>query len=205
MTVFWWNDLWLNEGFAVHIQYKGVKSYETGWDMESKFLTSTLHPVLELDATEGSHPIVVNVDTPDQINAVFDKIAYNKGSSVIRMMENFMGEDDFRQGITNFLRKFSFKNAVTEDLLKELTAVSRGGLNITHIMNTWTRQKGYPVITVKKTNVVGEYVITQSKFGTNSSEMSPYNYKWEIPISYKTSRDSVNHTWLHLEDESITM
>ena len=110
--------------------------------MESKFLTDDLHPVLELDATEGSHPIVVHVDSPDEINAVFDKIAYSKGSSIIRMMENFMGEDDFRQGISNFLKKFSFKNAVTKDLLEELTAVSSKGLDITHIMNTWTVQKG---------------------------------------------------------------
>ena len=110
--------------------------------MDSKFLTLDLHPVLELDATDASHPIVVNVDTPDEINAVFDKIAYSKGSSVIRMMEDFMGEDDFRRGISNFLKKFSFQNAVTEDLLKELTAVSSEGLNMTHIMNTWTQQKG---------------------------------------------------------------
>merc|ERR1711962_360541 len=203
MTVFWWNDLWLNEGFATYIEYKGVQSYETGWDMDSKFLTLDLHPVLELDATDASHPIVVNVDTPDEINAVFDKIAYSKGSSVIRMMEDFMGEDDFHRGISNFLKKFSFQNAVTEDLLKELTAVSSEGLNMTNIMNTWTRQKGYPVISVEKTNVDGEYILTQSKFGTNSTDPSPYDYKWEVPISYKTSRDSVKRTWLHLKDDRI--
>ena len=113
--------------------------------MESKFLTGDLHPVLELDATEASHAIVVDVDTPDQINAVFDMIAYNKGASVIRMMEDFMGHEDFRQGISNFLRKYSYENAITDDLLKELSAVSSEGLDVTQIMNTWTRQKGYPV------------------------------------------------------------
>ena len=133
----------LNEGFATYIEYKGVQSYESGWDMESKFLTADLHPVLELDATESSHPIVVDVSTPDEINAVFDTIAYSKGASVIRMMEDFMGGDDFRRGISNFLKKFSFQNAVTEDLLKELSDVSTEGLNVTHIMNTWTRQKGF--------------------------------------------------------------
>ena len=133
----------MNEGFATYIEYKGVQSYESGWDMESKFLTGDLHPVLELDATESSHPIVVDVSTPDEINAVFDQIAYSKGASVIRMMEDFMGGDDFRRGISNFLKKFSFQNAVTEDLLKELSDVSTEGLNVTHIMNTWTRQKGF--------------------------------------------------------------
>ena len=76
--------------------------------MDSQFLTGDLHPVLELDATEASHPIVVDVSTPDEINAVFDSIAYSKGASVIRMMEDFMGEDDFRRGISNFLKKYSF-------------------------------------------------------------------------------------------------
>ena len=69
---------------------------------------------MELDATKSSHSIVVDVDTPDQINAVFDTIAYSKGASVIRMMENFLGENDFRKGLTNFLTKFSFKTAVTQ-------------------------------------------------------------------------------------------
>ena len=67
-----------------------------------------------MDATNSSHSIVVDVDTPDQINAVFDTIAYSKGASVIRMMENFLGENDFRKGLTNFLTKFSFKTAVTQ-------------------------------------------------------------------------------------------
>ena len=131
----------LNEGFATYIEYKGVKSYETDWDMDSQFLTGDLHPVLELDATEASHPIVVDVSTPDEITSVFDTIAYSKGASIIRMMEDFMGPEDFRRGISSFLRKFSFQNAVTEDLLQELSASSEEGLNMTKIMDTWTRQK----------------------------------------------------------------
>lgn len=131
MTVKWWNDLWLNEGFASYIQYKGVKSFETDWDVDSLFLTGDLYRVFDLDATLSSHPIVVDVDTPDQINAVFDTIAYSKGASVIRMMENFMGDKDFQLGIHNFLVKYQFQNAITQDLFDELTAVSSEGLEIT--------------------------------------------------------------------------
>ena len=126
----------LNEGFANYLQYKGVKSYETSWDTDSYFLTGDLHGVLDLDATLSSHSIVVNVDTPDQINAVFDTISYSKGASVIRMMENFMGSTDFQLGIHNFLVKYSYKTAITQDLFDELAAVSSENLDITKVAST---------------------------------------------------------------------
>ncbi len=121
----------LNEGFATYLSYLGVKQVEPTWDTESMFLTGDLHGVLDLDATIGSRSIVFDVDTPDQINAVFDTISYSKGSSVIRMMENFMGTEDFRAGISDFLKKFEYKNAVTQDLFDSLTAASTANLDIT--------------------------------------------------------------------------
>ena len=121
--------------------------------MESQFLTSDLHRVMNLDATINSHPIVQAVDHPDQITEIFDAISYSKGASVIRMLEDFMGAEKFRIGVKRFLKKYSYKNAVTADLWRELTKVSgqfgiKGQLNITSIMDTWTRQMGYPVLTV---------------------------------------------------------
>lgn len=123
----------LNEGFAVYLSYLGVKVAHPDWDTESMFLTGDLHGVLDLDATISTHSIVVDVDTPDQINSVFDTIAYSKGSSVIRMMEYFMGTDDFKAGITDFLQRFEYKNAVTQDLFDSLTAASSTGLDITKV------------------------------------------------------------------------
>ena len=120
----------LNEGFATYLEYKGMGCFERDWDTATMFLSGDLHRVLELDATIGSHPIVVDVDTPEQITSVFDAISYSKGGSVIRMMEGFMGEDDFRRGITAFLKRFEFKNAVTEDLLEELTKASQDKVNV---------------------------------------------------------------------------
>ena len=124
VTLEWWNDLWLNEGFAVYLSYLGVKRVEPDWDTESMFLTGDLHGVMDLDATVSSRAIVMDVDTPDQINAVFDTISYSKGSSVIRMMENFMGTKSFKAGITKFLKDFTYKNAVTQDLFDALEAGS---------------------------------------------------------------------------------
>ena len=203
--------------------------------MEAKFLSGDLHPVLQLDATVASHPIVVDVDTPDQINAVFDMIAYNKGNkkctkissnghifetfcvfffnltgaSVIRMMEDFMGPADFRSGLTAFLLKYSYKTAITEDLLRELSAASTQNLNMSQIMGTWTRQKGFPVIVIGKSD--GGYTLRQERFLTSNSSSedvtSPYDYKWEVPVSYLTSENPqvVQRNWLHLDDTSLFM
>ena len=79
VTLSWWDDLWLNEGFASYMEYKGVANYHKDWDMESQFLTSDLYRVMDLDATINSHPIVQAVDHPDQITEIFDTISYSKG------------------------------------------------------------------------------------------------------------------------------
>ena len=222
MTVFWWNDLWLNEGFASYIEYKGMKAYEKDWDTDCLFLTSDLHRVLALDSTLASHPIVVGVDTPDQINSVFDTISYSKGASVIRMLETFMGPEDFRKGIHNFLVKYAYKNAVTQDLFDELHKVSSQSLDITKIMNTWTKQKGYPILTLteekKGDNSSSEegmhnsYCVTQQRFLSDpeaykhADEASPYDYKWEVPITYMASTDDqVHQVWLHSEMNFIKL
>ena len=217
MTVFWWNDLWLNEGFASYIEYKGMKAYETDWDTEGLFLTSDLHRVLTLDSTLSSHPIVVDVDTPDQINAVFDTISYSKGASVIRMLESFMGSEEFRKGIHNFLVKYAYKNAVTQDLFDELTRVSSEKLDITNIMNTWTRQKGYPILTLSKeknsstsSSCSSCYRVTQQRFLSDPEaynvcdDISPYEYKWEVPVTYTSPKNSgIHQVWLHQDQPFI--
>jgi glutamyl aminopeptidase len=222
MTVFWWNDLWLNEGFASYIEYKGMKAYEKDWDTDCLFLTSDLHRVLALDSTLASHPIVVGVDTPDQINSVFDTISYSKGASVIRMLETFMGPEDFRKGIHNFLVKYAYKNAVTQDLFDELHKVSSQSLDITKIMNTWTKQKGYPILTLtedkkgdsssSEEGMHNSYSVTQQRFLSDPEaykhvdEASPYDYKWEVPITYMASTDNqVHQVWLHSEMNFIKL
>lgn len=94
--------------------------------MLEQFLIEDLHPVLSLDATLASHPIVQTVETPDQITEVFDTITYNKGASVIRMMEDFVGETNFQQSVTNYLNNHAFGNAVTDDLLSEIDKLNLG-------------------------------------------------------------------------------
>ncbi len=210
VTLSWWDDLWLNEGFASYMENKGVANYHQDWDMESQFLTADLHYVMDLDATINSHPIVQAVDHPDQITEIFDAISYSKGASVLRMLEDFMSPEEFRIGIKRFLEKYKYGNAVTADLWQELAQVSSQQLNISRIMDTWTRQMGYPVLTVERVKPT-EWRLMQSRYLLDGSaldspnDISPFGYKWEVPITWITSGDpnARNQKWLSAKDPFV--
>ena len=106
VTLSWWDDLWLNEGFASYMEYKGVANYHTDWNMESQFLTSDLHRVMDLDATVNSHPIVQPVENPDQITEIFDTITYSKGASVLRYHAFVVFGQYFNILLKNFIKEF---------------------------------------------------------------------------------------------------
>ncbi|CAK1540454.1 unnamed protein product [Leptosia nina] len=194
VTMKWWDEVWLNEGFASYMQVKALNAIEPSWTMLDQFLTRTLHSVLVTDAKLSSHPIVQTVETPDQITAIFDSISYNKGASVLRMLEGFIGEENFRQGVSDYLKKYEFGNTVTQDLLSSLEPyfVKRNsGLNLNYIMDTWTRQMGYPLITVKEEEN-NKLVLTQSRFlldpNAEYEDDSDFHYRWFVPITYTTSK-----------------
>ncbi|GJQ82073.1 hypothetical protein Trydic_g6945 [Trypoxylus dichotomus] len=209
VTMEWWNDIWLNEGFASYIEYRGVDYAEPDWQMMDQFLIDTLHSVLILDATLGSHPIVQTVLTPDEITAIFDSISYNKGASVLRMLEDAIGEEYFRNGVTKYLRDHIYENAVTQDLWDALQATIEEEIDITEFMNTWTMQMGYPVIDVVSD---GEetYVLRQRRYLTNPDAQdntdTPYNYRWTIPITYITSESNIpQYIWFNHTDSEVTI
>ena len=196
----------LNEGFASYMEYKGVANYHADWEMEAQFLTSDLHNVMNLDATVNSHPIVQEVLHPNQITELFDRISYAKGASVLRMLENFMGPEEFRMGIHNFLEKYKYKNAVTRDLWESLEGVTSKSLPIGRIMDTWTRQMGYPVLNVKKMSD-NRYKITQERFlkdkNARDTSVSPFSYKWDVPITWITSdNNSTELKWLNMDESA---
>lgn len=166
-----------------------------------------MHSVLELDATLNSHPIVVAVETPDQITEIFDGISYNKGASIIRMVEDFVGTENFRNGVTDYLNEMKYSSANSDDLLRNLKKYT--DLDVSTIVNTWIRQKGLPLVTVvKKENTI---VLTQKRFLTDpeneekETTASEYNYKWSIPITYFSNINStVSRAWFdHSMDQLV--
>ncbi|XP_023019107.2 aminopeptidase A isoform X1 [Leptinotarsa decemlineata] len=209
VTMDWWNDLWLNEGFASYIEYKGVNAAEPTWGMLDQFLVGDLHTVLNLDATLSSHPIVQTVLTPDQISEIFDTISYNKGASILRMLESTVGEANFQEGVKNYLNKFAYSNAVTKDFLTEIQNVVGNKLNVAELMDTFTVQMGYPILTA---TVSGDnYTFTQKRFlkdpkaEYNESETT-YKYKWTVPVTYVTDLGkSTELSLLKHSDEELTI
>ncbi|KAG5887715.1 hypothetical protein JTB14_020018 [Gonioctena quinquepunctata] len=189
VTMNWWNDLWLNEGFASYIEYKGVEAAEPTWGMMDQFLIEDLHRVLTLDATLSSHPIVKKVLTPDEITEIFDTISYSKGASILRMLETTVGEANFQEGVKNYLNKYAYSNAVTKDLLTEIQTVVGDKLNIAEFMETFTVQMGYPILTATVSG--DQYTFTQKRFlkdpnAAFKESESKYEYKWTVPVTYVT-------------------
>ena len=151
--------------------------------------------------------IQINDKFLPQITEIFDAISYNKGASVLRMLENFMGAPEFRQGIHNFLKRFIYKNAVTSDLWRELEEVSTKRLPISKIMDTWTRQMGYPVLNVDQISGT-RYRVTQQRYLIDQEAVdkvdSPYDYKWDVPVSWISSGESsTTLKWLGREESML--
>ena len=166
-----------------------MANYHPDWQIEAQFLTLDLHRVMDLDSTVNSHPIVQEVNHPDQITEIFDTISYSKGASVLRMLEEFLGQEQFRQGVSLFLARFQYSNAVTADLWVAMEEVSEGSLDIPGIMDTWTCQMGYPVLQVTRIGP-SSYRVEQERYlrgGSLEGEgtASPYGYRWFYPLSGK--------------------
>ncbi|KAH8358636.1 hypothetical protein KR093_001495, partial [Drosophila rubida] len=187
VTMKWWDNLWLNEGFASFMQYKGVHAVHPGWGMLDQFGILAMHKVLIFDAKLSSHPIVEKVESPDQIAALFDVISYEKAGSILRMLENLVGSKKFEEAVTNYLTKFKYNNTVTDDFLTEVAALV-SDYDVKQLMRTWTEQMGYPVLNVSRSSA--GFTITQQRFLSNKdsysevAEPSEFNYKWSVPITY---------------------
>ncbi|GAB0087436.1 Aminopeptidase [Sergentomyia squamirostris] len=197
VTMKFWNDLWLNEGFASYIEYKGCDHLFPSWGMMDQFLIEDIHYVFRIDASLATHPIVQTVENPDQITEMFDAISYNKGAAIIRMLEDIIGSENFRKSITKYLNAHKYGNADTNDLLTQIEKLNLD-YDIKFVMDTWTRQGGFPVVTVEKVDEK-TYKLTQKRFFSNpendvsTAPSSEYNYRWYIPITYYTNTDATVH------------
>uniref|UniRef100_A0A8B9BQV1 Aminopeptidase n=1 Tax=Anser brachyrhynchus TaxID=132585 RepID=A0A8B9BQV1_9AVES len=198
VTLRWWNDLWLNEGFASYVEYLGADSAEPTWNIKDLMVLNEVYTVMATDALTTSHPLSFREDeinTPAQISEVFDTIAYSKGASVLRMLSDFLTEDVFKEGLQSYLHTYSYGNTVYTDLwehLQQLLCPRQGNT----IMDRWTLQMGFPVVTVN--TLSGS--IQQSHFlldPTSKVERpSEFNYTWIVPITWMTSTTSGSRYWL---------
>ncbi len=198
VTMKWWNDLWLNEGFASWIEYKATNHIFPEFDIWTQYLTDEKIPALYLDSLESSHPIEVPVFNPGQINEIFDAISYNKGSCVIRMLEQYLGEEVFRNGLKYYLNKFKYANATTDDLWISLQKISKKPVK--EFMHLWTKQTGYPIISMNKNK------LSQEKFSYLNKKNKTL---WHINLSAfennKINNYGVNKTEFNLKNANVLL
>lgn len=221
VTMEWWNDIWLNEGFARYMEFISVAGTYPEFKVE-EYLLHTCFAAVGHDSLNSSRPISSAAENPTQIKEMFDTVSYDKGACVLHMLRHFLTDEVFQSGIVRYLRKYSYKNAKNQDLWDSLSntcseedftsgkhcysseqafknAYLFAGehIDLTAMMNTWTLQKGIPLVTVSKN---GPYlVLRQDRFLKTVLPSDPdwpslqHGYLWHIPLTYKTDASDVIH------------
>ncbi|MDD5322192.1 MAG: M1 family metallopeptidase [Methylococcales bacterium] len=194
VTMAWWDDLWLNEGFASWMAYKVSDHFHPEWKVWMDAQNATSYAML-LDARAGTHPIIQPINDVLQANQAFDSITYQKGSAVIRMLETYIGEKSFRAGVRNYIRTHAYGNAVTDDLWHDLDHFS--STKIIEIAHDFTKQAGIPLVDVSATE--HGWRLTQARFANDDS--TPADRSWHVPVNAHvlaadiTGSDNLNKQW----------
>jgi tricorn protease interacting factor F2/3 len=195
VTMKWWDNLWLNESFATFMEYKVDSRLHPDWDPLSSFLRTSTFRSQNLDALTTTHPIEVEVRTPEECAQVFDGISYGKGASVLRMIETYIGDEPFRKGVSAYLRKHGYSNATGKDLWRSLGRASRQP--VSKIMGAWVRKPGFPLVRLSRSG--DEIKLTQSRFQLDGREPADV---WPIPLTMELNGKRKN---VLFDKKSMTM
>ena len=204
VTMDFWDGLWLNEGFATWMSWYSCNKFFPEWKVWESYVTDDLQSALQLDGLRSSHPIEVPVKSAEEVNQIFDAISYSKGSCVIRMISQILGEETFLKGIRLYLKRHAYGNTQTGDLWSALTEAS--GVDVSRIANIWTKKIGYPVLKVEEGDE--KIVVHQNRFLTTGDvKPSEDETLYWIPLGFKTLGSSgtpeVAHSALTKRSESF--
>ena len=188
VTMAWWDNLWLNEGFASWMGTKCTAYFNPQWEVwlrresprdPTRRVGIAKEAAMEGDARSTTHPIQQLIATEAEANSAFDDITYKKGQSFLRMLESFLGEDVFRDGIRRYIAAHEYSNSTTADLWSALSEASKKPVG--EIAAGWTQQPGFPIIKVKR-EADGKVRLTQERFTVNFKNAPPL--EWKIPLTY---------------------
>ncbi|KAH8593339.1 peptidase family M1-domain-containing protein [Bisporella sp. PMI_857] len=201
VTMDWWDELWLNEGFATWVGWLATDKIHPEWNVWAQFVSEGMQTALNLDALRSSHPIEVPVKDALDVDQIFDAISYLKGSSVIRMLAAHLGRDTFLKGVSSYLKSHSFGNATTNDLWAALSVAS--GQDVNALMDPWIRKIGFPVVTVAEEP--GQIGVRQARYlSTGDSKSADDETKWWIPLGLQgKSGASVANIALEKKEDTV--
>ncbi|QUC65233.1 M1 family metallopeptidase [Nitrosopumilus sp. K4] len=178
VTMKWWNDLWLNESFATFMATKFVDKFYPEWDLWNQFVEDAMNVAMGLDSLKTTHPIDVKVNSPAEIREIFDAISYDKGGCVLRMLEHYVGEPNFRKGLRQYLTKFKYKNAKGQDLWNEIGTASK--MPVSSMVNSWLKQPGFPLVEIDQN---GNSLSLKQKRYLLEPDKKHAKGLWMIPLS----------------------
>ena len=184
VTMAWWDDLWLNEGFASWMATKVTDKLQPSWEM---LLTRVggRERAMALDALATTHPVVQKIHTVDEVNQAFDDITYEKGEAVITMLEGYAGEDVWRSGIRSYMKRHAYGNTVTDDLWQAVEGAGAKGL--VGIAHDFTSQPGIPLVKVESAQCKGGstlLALSQGEFSRDQKDKVPL--RWHVPVMAQT-------------------
>ncbi len=177
VTMGWWDDIWLNESFAALMETKITAELEPGFDPWCDFFVRTAGKAMAVDgdSLRSTHPVRAHVQSPEELSQIFDEISYGKGSTVLAMLDRYLGEAAFRAGVTEYLKRFSYRNASTADLFASLERAS--GEPVGALAGPWIDRAGIPMIRAQST--AGGVRLRQSRFTFHGEVDEP---PWPIPL-----------------------
>ncbi|WP_347302323.1 M1 family metallopeptidase [Croceibacterium sp. TMG7-5b_MA50] len=188
VTMAWWDDLWLNEGFASWMETKATDHFNPQWHALLSRVGGR-EGAMDLDSLASTHPVVQPIRTVSETNQAFDAIAYQKGEAVIAMLEAFAGEDVWRDGIRRYMAEHQYGNTVSDDLWTAAEAAGAEGL--TDIAHDFTRQPGVPLVTAEATCADGRtrLSLSQSEFSRDRKDAVAANpTRWRVPLNVQVGR-----------------
>jgi aminopeptidase N len=185
VTMKWWDDVWLNEGFATWMESKPVAAWKPDWQVEIDAALDT-QGALGVDTRATTRPIRTKVETVGEINEVFDRIAYEKTAAVLRMVEAYVGPESFRKGVASYLAKFAFRNAAGEDFWTEMARVT--GRPIDRMIRSFVDQEGAPLLTIRQScgGKSSDVALTQSRLIV-APDRSSEPRTWTLPACLRAS------------------
>jgi aminopeptidase N len=184
VTMAWWDDLWLNEGFASWMATKATTALHPEWDPELGTVSGR-EAAIGLDSVSSTHPVVQRISTVEQISQAFDAITYQKGEAVITMLEDYVGEDAWRRGVQDYIRTHRLGNTQTDDLWRAVEKAA--GKPVTAIAHDFTLQPGVPLIRVESAACRGgktAVTLRQAQFSRDRQDQAAK--AWRVPVIAST-------------------
>ncbi|MCS3809299.1 M1 family metallopeptidase [Xanthomonas sp. 4461] len=181
VTMAWWDDLWLNEGFANWMEARTTAKLHPEWDIDKTGPAKKSRLAMRRDAYVTTHPVVQHVATVEQASQAFDAITYAKGEAVIAMLEDYVGSDHWREGVRSYIKQHQYGNAVTDQLWQRIDAVAPGK-QFTQVAHDFTLQPGVPLIKASTRCVGGQTTVTleQGEFTLDRPDKQPL--RWHVPV-----------------------